>query len=174
MCVFGICYYRASSPLRAKASVLATADYWHLPPFGQERPATLRVFGTELLLCLFGFCYYSASCPVWARASVLAKADHRRLPPVWAGATGYAVCVWNCAIVVPFPLLREKAAVLATVDYRRLLKFGLERPVTRCVFETKLLPLATAVRRRLPPLGRSGPATLCVIRPELLRRLFLH
>ena len=54
MCVFGICYYSASSPIRAKESVLATADYWHLPPFGQERPATLRVFGTELLLCLFG------------------------------------------------------------------------------------------------------------------------
>ena len=53
MCVFGICYYSASSPIRAIASVLATADYWHLPPFGQERPVitALRYVCLELSYC---------------------------------------------------------------------------------------------------------------------------
>ena len=79
-CVFDFCYYSASSPVRLKVTVLATADYRLLPPFGRERLATLCVSGTELLLCVFGFCYYSASSPVKSRASVLATADYWRLP----------------------------------------------------------------------------------------------
>ena len=61
-----------SSPVRAKATVLATADYRRLPPFGQERPATP---------CVVGLCYYSTSSPVRVKANVLATADYRRLPP---------------------------------------------------------------------------------------------
>ena len=35
-------------------TVLASADYLRLTPVGQERLATLCVFGIELLLCVLG------------------------------------------------------------------------------------------------------------------------
>ena len=80
MCGLGLCYYSASSPVRAKVTVLATADYRRLPP--------VWAGATGYAVCGLGLCYYSASSPVRAKATVLATTDYRRLPLVWAGATG--------------------------------------------------------------------------------------
>ena len=118
------------SPLRAKATILATAVHQGLPPFGQGRPATPCVVWLELLQRLFpqqgesdclSHSWLPASTPGWAGATGyavcgLASAITAPLSPLgrkrpsWprllpaspplAGATGYAVCVWNCAIVL--------------------------------------------------------------------------
>ena len=66
-------------PRWGKGCCLATADYRHLPPFGQERPA---VCVWSWAIAVFDLSYCSASSPGRVKGAVLATAEHRRLPPV--------------------------------------------------------------------------------------------
>ena len=63
VCVFGFSYYIVSPPVRVSAAVLATADYQRLLSFGQEQPATLYVFGFQLLMCVLELSYLRCRLP---------------------------------------------------------------------------------------------------------------